>query len=96
MNNYYYDFSGYYPKYVLIDLEPVLEISDFEFNEWCRAYHIYGAAAYSCISNILKHAMAGETLAQVSARLGYGNNCGKDCKEYYYNHHIFILEDNEI
>ena len=95
MNNYYYDFSGYYPQYKLCDLEPSINVKDNEYGEWCKAHNIYGATADSCIRNILNKAKSGESFVEASARLGYGNNRGKNCKEYYYKNHILILEDNE-
>ena len=76
-----------------VDPLPMREISSEEIAEWKTAHHMRGAAANSCIKKILENMYPSESLAEASARLGYGNVDDKETRSYYYNHGILVTDD---
>ena len=72
------------------------EVTDEEFKEWKEAHHFQGAVANSCMNKILQNMIPGETLAETSARLGYGNTDDEDTRKWYYDHHVYILNEQAI
>lgn len=84
---------------MIIFNEPQLtyEVPIDEFNAWKEAHGFRGAVANSVCEKILM-AMnyPHETFAEASARLGYGNTDDERTKQWYYNHNIYILTDEEI
>lgn len=70
------------------------EVSDEEFNSWCDAHNYHGAVANSCVKKILMNMVPGETFAEASARLGYGNNASKETRKWYYDRGIAFMGSN--
>lgn len=79
-----------------LDPLPYVEVTDEEFNSWKEAHDFRGAVAESCFNKILTSMTPNETFAEASARLGYGNTDNEITKQWYYNHNIYILTDEEI
>ena len=70
---------------------PIYELPESEYNNWKEAHNFKGAVAVKVCENILKHMKyPGETFAEASARLGYGNVDNKKTRKWYYDHNIYI------
>ena len=76
-----------------VDPLPMREISSEEMAEWKTAHHMKGAAANSCIKKILESMYPSESLAEASARLGYGNVDDRETRSYYYSRGILIADE---
>lgn len=78
--------------------EPKLtyEVPIDEFNSWKEAHGFKGAVANSVCEKILM-AMnyPYETFAEASARLGYGNIDDEKTRQWYYDHNVYIMTDEE-
>lgn len=79
-----------------LDPLPYVEVTDEEFNEWKEAHNFRGAVAESCFNKILASMTPNETFAEASARLGYGNTSNERVRQWYYDHNIYVLTDEEI
>ena len=77
------------------DPPQTIEIAEEDAREWGEAHHFYGAVVESCLQKILKEVQPNETLAQVSARLGYGNTDDVETQKWYYDHKVLIQKDAE-
>lgn len=76
---------------------PIYEVPEEEYSSWKEAHNFKGAIAIKACENILRNMKyPTETFVEASARLGYGNKDNEETKQWYYNHNVYILTNEEI
>ena len=82
---------------LIYDMDPVYEyeLPESEFKSWRIAHHRYGAAADSWVQKILMAMLPGESFAEASAKLGYGNVDKEETRKWYYDRGILIINGVE-